>query len=120
MKSKSEKIEKKHRQNSFQDLEFFEYCIKPAFEFTGTPEDLGYKAIKTPHGTLYVRESTINSAKMEDLHGKTLLTDQKQLTGSAYNKLIDSYMKSIDKYISKLYDIRSVLYMSKRNMKGTK
>lgn len=40
------------------DLELYEYVIKPAMEFNGTPEDLGYKKIETPHGLLYLNYLT--------------------------------------------------------------
>ena len=47
------------------DLELYEYVIKPALEYDGTIEELGYHAIETPHGTIYASNDCADSANLK-------------------------------------------------------
>ena len=42
------------RKDEIDYLEMWEYVIKPALEYDGTIEELGYYALETPHGTIYL------------------------------------------------------------------
>lgn len=47
------------------DLELWEYVIKPALEYDGTIEELGYTALETPHGTIYLSNDAPNVANLK-------------------------------------------------------
>ena len=48
-------MEEKYGKTLLGDLELWEYAIKPALLFEGTPEDLGFERKETLFGEIFIK-----------------------------------------------------------------